>query len=111
MAKALLDGPYRQPALVPASPWLDKKLPASPVVTTSKDGNNLSIKWTHPDAKNIFRWVVYVKRSDKSDFFILNQKQQYLNLATSETPIDQIAVTAVSRTGNESVPKWMGVLK
>ena len=40
---------YRKQALVPASPWLDNKAPAAPVVNNSVTGNKVTVNWTHPD--------------------------------------------------------------
>lgn len=122
LSKALLNGPYKKPALVPASPWLDNKAPASPVTETAIVGDSLNISWSHSDEKDVFRWVVYYKYGTQWDYTILNSTERSIKLQrslllmptavqkeagnTSSTRItlNGIAVTAVDRTGNESIP-------
>src|SRR5690606_11817366 len=58
MAKALLTGPYAREALVPASPWLGNKAPASPAVILIKKDNGVEISWSHPGKSNVFSFVV-----------------------------------------------------
>ena len=107
LAKALLESTYRNDAIVPPSPWLDNKAPEAPKVTTAKT-EKLTINWTHPDEKDVFRWVVYYKYGNSWSYTILNRNDRSYNLSNSievnktTVPLKQIAVTAVDRTGNES---------
>lgn len=120
LSKAILNGPYKKQALVPATPWLDKKAPKAPVVTIAFQEGRVNITWKHPAEEDIFRCVVYYQYGDKWDYQILNRKDRLLELprnlevlpALSQQvtgtvqqqpiPLSQIAVTAVDRTGNES---------
>jgi hypothetical protein len=106
LSKALLAGPYKDGALVPASPWLDNKAPDAPTVTTTKQGDSLAISWTHNNAADIFRWVLYYRYGNSWSYQLLNRKDSSAQVAlltgTNNTPLAQIAVTAVDRTGNES---------
>ena len=38
ISKALIDGPYKKQALIPASPWLSKKAPVVPDVQVISEG-------------------------------------------------------------------------
>lgn len=129
LSKAILSGPYKKQALVPASPWLDKKAPEPPVVTTAFQGERVNINWKHPAEKDIFRWVIYYQYGDKWDYQILNSKDRSFELPRNlevvpapaqqvsgtvrQTPIplSRIGVTAVDRTGNESEFKEIYVIK
>lgn len=104
MANALLNGPYKKQALVPASPWLDNKAPESPAVTLDQLGNDLKISWTHPDEKEVFHYVVYYKYLGSWNYKILNRGDRSVSVPFMEgkNKLAQIAVTAVDRTGNES---------
>lgn len=106
VAKAILDGPYKKQALVPATPWLDKKIPKAPAVATEIKEDTLNITWTHPDDKNVFRWVVYYKYGNAWNYEILNRKDRSFEVKRSSgdklVPLSAIAVTAVNRLGNES---------
>ncbi len=115
LSQALLDGPYKREALVPASNWLDDKAPAMPGVQMAAAGDSLSVSWTHPDEKDVFRWVVYYQYGkNKWDYVILNQGSNNIKLKLiaddkTKAALNQIAVTAVDRSGNESNKKEMPV--
>ena len=115
LTQALRDGPYNLPALVPASPWLNTQRPASPSIATSTNNGSLFINWT-PKDNTAFRWVVYGEYGDKWDYQILNRDQNFasLKLQLSDKngrtiPLKRIMVTAVDRTGLESIQQPLGV--
>ncbi len=105
LAKAVIEGPYKQDALVPASPWLDNKAPASPITSTRAETGKLNISWTHPDEKDVFRWVVYYKYGNNWQYAVLNRNDRSFSLSATinNTRLTKIAVTAVDRSGNESM--------
>ncbi len=109
MAKALIDGPYKNNALVPATGWLDNKAPAAPVVVVNEKNDEVILSWTHPDEKDVFRWVVYHQYGNNRTWTILNRNDRTLSLKkttgenAAKAVLTKIAVTAVDRTGNESV--------
>ncbi|HVF80293.1 MAG TPA: family 10 glycosylhydrolase [Flavisolibacter sp.] len=113
LSKALLAGPYKDGALVPASPWLNNKTPDAPVVTTAKQEDSLAITWSHNNEAAIFRWVIYYCYGNSWSYKVLNRKDRMLNVAlvagSNKTPLSRIAVTAVDRTGNESSLKEIEV--
>lgn len=115
LTQALREGPYKQSALIPASPWLNTIRPSSPLITTSSNNGSLFINWT-PKDENAFRWVVYGEYGDKWDYQILNRDQNFasLKLQISDKngkiiPLKRIMVTAVDRTGMESLQQPLGV--
>ncbi len=112
MMKGIKDGPYRLPALVPASPWLDNKAPAPPAVTITTNGNQVILKWDHPNTSDVFHWVVYYTYGSTWNYAILHSNQKELMVrppapapgqATIQIVISKVAVSAVDRNGNESV--------
>lgn len=120
LSKTLVEGVYRKPALVPPSPWLDKKAPKAPEVTTSVAGEKIAVNWTHPEEKDVFRWVVYYQYGATWNYQVLDRAArsmelernfirpvpagaQTTNAATAAPlPLNRIRVSAVDRTGNES---------
>lgn len=119
---SLLTGPYSKPALVPTSPWLDRKSPAAPLVDISFEEESIGISWTPSKEEDIFRWVVYIKQGDEWHYEVLNRNDRSFSVCTADpaacvtdtgqsegevtedTPgrVTHIAVSAVDRTGNES---------
>lgn len=109
LSKALLDGPYKKEALVPASPWLGNKQPEAPTVQTSKSTDGIQVSFTHPHADKVFRWVVYQQYGNSWTYQVLNRNEHGVTIAASlkdknnrDISLVKIAVTAVDRLGNES---------
>jgi uncharacterized lipoprotein YddW (UPF0748 family) len=106
----LMKSVYKKQALVPASPWLSKKIPAAPTVTTTWVNDVLKISWIHPDESAIFHWVVYYQYGNRWDYQILNPAARSFQLnkttgAASPQSLKKIIVSAVDRVGNESGKK------
>jgi uncharacterized protein YbbC (DUF1343 family)/uncharacterized lipoprotein YddW (UPF0748 family) len=123
LATALVKGPYKRQALVPPSPWLDKKAPSSPDVSISEEEGKLRISWDHKKPHDIARWVVYYKYGTTWNHRILGSRatseelsafmvdEDYLDRTDPEQvekiedvliPLEMIGVSAVDRYGNES---------
>ena len=108
LSKALLAGPYQKQALVPPSPWLDKKAPKPPVATAVPEGEKIKVSWTHPDEKDVFHWVIRYQYGERWDYAILNRQDRNLDLDrlrvdnAGSVPLKQVRVSAVDRCGNES---------
>ncbi|MBL7739405.1 MAG: family 10 glycosylhydrolase [Chitinophagaceae bacterium] len=115
MAKGIVNGPYQKQALVPASPWLDKKAPATPIVKTTPEGDQVKIEWTDTDDPDVFRRVVYYKYGNNWSYVLLNRtdRSYLLNKTRGEgkdrTVLTHVAVTGVDRSGNESTFKEIPV--
>lgn len=113
LQKALLDGPYKNQALIPASTWLDDKAPKPPVVTYAAQQDQINIGWTHPEEKDVFLWVVYYQYGNRWSYAILDKTTHSFQIQNimvrSEPPLslklNQVIVTAVDRSGNESIKK------
>jgi len=104
LAKALRDGPWSRPALVPASTWLDDEAPEAPKLRERKRGGERQLKVT--------------ARSDDTFLFVIDQRvkgawRQSIVPAAAEDAVtlhedaDAVAVRAVDRTGNLGAPAWL----
>jgi uncharacterized protein YbbC (DUF1343 family)/uncharacterized lipoprotein YddW (UPF0748 family) len=123
MTNAISNGPYKKKALIPASPWLGKKSPASPEVNILLEKDSLNISWSSEDPGLVARWVVYYKNgaqwnynilgsktsTDKIPAFVVNETflartdpQKITKIGDVLIPLDSIAVSVVDRYGNES---------
>ncbi|OQP53390.1 hypothetical protein A4H97_23360 [Niastella yeongjuensis] len=105
LAKAIVEGPYKKQALVPASPWLDATAPDAPQATTSLEGDSLRINWTHANELDVFRYVVYYQYAGKWNYTILNRHDRTYTIGRNK--LTGLGITAVDRTGNES--QWTNV--
>lgn len=103
ISDALLAGPYAEPALVPASPWLDNQAPGKPKLTQGKNTatGSAALSWRPTGAEKVWQWVVRVKNGDQWSTQILPGQQTSLDVDLSAGPVLG-AVSAVDRCGNES---------
>jgi uncharacterized lipoprotein YddW (UPF0748 family) len=117
LVKSLKEGPYKEEALVPESPWLDKVRPAAAqnVRTVVLSDSTLQLRWDMPKKtkREIFQWVVYAKYGNKSTYHSLvsaSTKEMIIPLAAlpkvygakEKVDLTVLGVSAVSRTGMES---------
>lgn len=106
LQNALMTGPYKNGALVPASPWLDNTAPEAPQVQVRTVGDFLKIDWV--ETGNDFRFVVYYQYGSTWSYAVMNRNDRSTTIPKTKAsgnqklPLRQIAVTSVSRTGNES---------
>ena len=110
LLKSISEGPYKKPALVPASPWLDNTAPKSPVVVPVTEGQSIKLTWVPPvNAEDGFKYVVYFKYGDTWSYKIFDRNtnetkfSQYVERKNGEKVfLEAVAVTTIDRTGNES---------
>jgi uncharacterized lipoprotein YddW (UPF0748 family) len=99
---------YALPALVPASPWLGGKKPATPRVGAVMDAaGGVTIEWMQGDASDKpWLWVLCVKRGDAWEMHICPATQLRANIAPDARfgEVTAVSVSAVDRIGNESEP-------
>jgi uncharacterized protein YbbC (DUF1343 family)/uncharacterized lipoprotein YddW (UPF0748 family) len=130
LLKAVAEGPYRRPALVPAMPWLDTKAPAAPAVAMKAEDGKLHVSWIHANPADIGRTVVYYKygsqwnqnihgngaTADDIPAFTVNRtylartpRENVKSVEQALMRLDSIAISAVDRFGNESPAARMAV--
>ena len=93
---------YGKPALAPASPWLGKKRPQTPVaeITGVADGV-LTVTADAESLSGLRCWVVQVQQNGGWSYEILpaSQATAQIKLADGSAPVDRVVVSSVSRTG------------
>jgi hypothetical protein len=111
VAEVLSREVYSQPALVPASPWLDDTPPARPELQVTHVGSRgpAEASWKlsrKKDGKDAWLWVVQTLRGGQWNTEILPSATSSLALSASpgRPPVSVVAVTAVDRCGNASPP-------
>ena len=92
----------QQPALVPASPWLEKQTPPKPVVAFGQDAKQtISVfRWELPDGATPAWWLVQMRFGGqwRSELVPGTQMTRTISGGNAVLP-EVIAVTAVSRCG------------
>ena len=108
IADSLRLGPYAVPALVPASPWLDRRAPHKPQVTVMVDSitGGTVMRMRPAPTEKAWLWVVRARFDTTWTIAVLPGWQRGHRLsrdASAPTP-DEVAVSAVDRVGNEGPP-------
>jgi uncharacterized lipoprotein YddW (UPF0748 family) len=99
---------YTEPALVPATPWLDAIPPARPTVRATRDTatGGVRLALTPGDQQAVRYWTVQLLGADAWTTRILpgSQRTHALTRNRKEPLPDAVWVTAVDRLGNQSRP-------
>ena len=98
LADALLRELYAQPALVPATPWLDDDPPERPRLNVT-DG---TASWTPGNPGKIWLWVLQTRTGTEWTTRVLPGAAK--SRALERPRPDAIAITAIDRCGNASPP-------
>jgi hypothetical protein len=102
IADALIEGPYAQAALVPASPWLDHPVPPQPVCEWKKeDGSADTLQLRLSDGKQPWLWAVQTQRGGQWQQQVVPGQQSQIPIDRSgQLPtLERIVVTPISRAG------------
>jgi uncharacterized lipoprotein YddW (UPF0748 family) len=92
VASALRAGPYAQPALVPATPWLDSQPPPAPLLRLAARTATIVPGTGEPAA----RWAVWRRVGGQWRFSVQPAQELQVDLAGA----DALVVSAVDRVGN-----------
>lgn len=109
VATQLKTGPYSDPALPPATPWLNKDKVAvpTPIVHLRDDGTaGKQIEFRLQGGASPWRWIVQTQAAGKWTTQLLPGKQASLDLSELETKPERVSVKAVNRL-SETGPAGM----
>jgi hypothetical protein len=102
LSEKLVRGPYAAPAIVPASPWLDHRVPAPPRLTVRRGrmSGDLFLDLHSRDGHAPWLWVIQTRGDSGWTTLVLPGSQTFHILAgrRDAVPTD-VRVRAVSRTG------------
>lgn len=96
---------YTEPALVPASPWLDRTTPGMPTASVgSTPAGGRRATWGAAPGDRPFLFVVKIEQAGRWRTRIVPASERNADLPASPA-VSRIAVSAVDRVGNESGPR------
>jgi len=102
LATALAGSCYRQPALVPASPWLEAQPPEPPQLSVSYRSGAVLAVWDSRGGAVTRWWLFQYRTGGTWTTRILSADQPGVRLGTARPEV--IALRAVNRTGMLSPP-------
>jgi uncharacterized lipoprotein YddW (UPF0748 family) len=102
----LKEGVYKEPALIPASPWIDDVAPEKPEVTLNQDKATTAaqVSWKTGSSEQAWLWTVYTLQGKKWTTHVMPATSTTLALQPDSKGAmpTKVAVAAVDRNGNES---------
>ncbi|MFZ4576511.1 MAG: hypothetical protein ACOYN0_19165, partial [Phycisphaerales bacterium] len=107
IADALRAGPYAQPALIPASPWLAREpVPAAPQVSISPaPGETVRITLTPGTGAKPRRWVIWARYGETWRMAMTEaSKEVPLRSRTSAGELNAVAASAADAFWRTSAP-------
>ena len=103
IGERLAAGPYRAPALIPASPWLGGQAPGPPQVEVAERDGKLALTVRPGPGAPPFLWAVSVRRGATWTHSVHPAQGDRLPIDDAGgEPASVVAVAAVDRTGNAS---------
>jgi hypothetical protein len=106
IATQLGRGVYAEPALVPATPWLDSVPPRRPIVAARVDSatGGVTLRLLPSGKEAIWRWIVRSRVAGAWTTRLLPgwQRAHALSFNGSSPVPDLVLVSAVDRSGNET---------
>jgi uncharacterized lipoprotein YddW (UPF0748 family) len=108
LPQKLVAGPYATEALVPASPWLDSVPPLSPLVRVGRDAASgaSTVSLQPQGSETVWLWLIRTRVGSEWTTDVVPGMQRFYTIPRSASGVtaDELAVSAVDRTGNESAP-------
>ena len=102
MNDTLVAGPYRLPALVPSTPWLDVSPPAKPAPSMVEGDGRLVVELSAASRSRPWQWVIQYKgESGWEEQLVAGSALRWLPPAAASE--STIWITALNRAGSESV--------
>jgi uncharacterized lipoprotein YddW (UPF0748 family) len=104
----LRNGLYAEPTLVPSSRWLDATPPSPPLLRTKRNvaAQSITFSWTAQGAEPASLWAVSLQYGDTWSHEVLPAATLSITrpLVGSGGALRSFSVSAIDRSGNESVP-------
>jgi hypothetical protein len=105
IADKLKKGLYREPALVPETPWLGHETPAKPEVSAKRTDGGVAVEMKMPNGKEPWQWLVRVLTSKgwKTSILPGGVSEQVVALPEG-ADARSVMVSGVSRLSREGPP-------
>ena len=104
MLPSLKFGPYKDKAIIPASPWLKSLVSTKPNLEVVTNGNTADLKWSSTESNNVMQWVLYAKYGEVWETEILDKNITSKSLPKQKngSTLNTVAIKSLDRLSNES---------
>ena len=109
LSKALTEGPYSKQALIPSYPWLSRKSPAPPALTSDTGEGELKLSWKPARNEKPFLYVLYSKKDTVWNYEIFPGMDSCTIKKIDSIGIAAAAISSIDRFGNESKKNFIQI--
>jgi len=104
MVTSLRNGPYKEQALTPESPWIPAKNLEMPSLELIDESSEVRAYWSGKNDENVFQWVLYMRYDQKWETEIMTKDIMFKSIPKNKNgkKLNAVAVKAIDRLGNES---------
>ncbi|WP_175620404.1 glycoside hydrolase family 10 protein [Chryseobacterium schmidteae] len=104
MLPTLKNGPYKEKALTPKSPWIKAVPLEKPTLFINDNGSSIQTSWSTKNIGNVFQWVLFTQYNGvwETEILTLDNLSKELPKFKDGKNLNAIAIKAIDRLGNES---------
>ncbi|PJJ67101.1 glycoside hydrolase family 10 protein [Chryseobacterium geocarposphaerae] len=104
MLPTLKNGPYKEKALIPRSPWLNAVPLQTPTLFTTDNGTSVQANWSVKNIKDVFQWVLFTQYNGiwETEILTMDQLSREIPKYKEGKTLNAVAIKAIDRLGNES---------
>lgn len=104
MLPVLKNGPYKEKALVPKSPWIKTVPLQTPSLFINDNGSSVQVSWSVKNIKDVFQWILFTQYKGvwETEILTLDQLSREVPKMKDGKTVSAVAIKAVDRLGNES---------
>ncbi|MDQ1096477.1 MULTISPECIES: glycoside hydrolase family 10 protein [Chryseobacterium] len=104
MLSTLKNGPYKEKALIPKSPWIKAAPLQVPSLFLADAGSTIRASWSTPNLKEVFKWVLFTQYNGvwETEILTLDQLSKDIPKSKEGRVLNGVAIKAIDRLGNES---------
>ncbi|WP_144282717.1 glycoside hydrolase family 10 protein [Chryseobacterium echinoideorum] len=104
MLPTLKNGPYKEKALPPRSPWIKTTPLERPTLFTNDNGSFVQTSWSSKKIANVFQWVLFTQYNGvwETEILTLDKLSKEIPKLKNGKTLNAVAIKAIDRLGNES---------
>lgn len=104
MVEALKNGPYKDKALIPSTPWIKNPSLNQPKLTLNHHDHIIEANWNISQTNYLGQWIVYAKYDEEWEIHLFDKHMYQANFSKIKNgkELKIIAVKAIDRLGNIS---------
>lgn len=104
MLPTLKNGPYKEKALVPKSPWIKAAPLQTPTLFITDNGNAVQAGWSTKNIGDVFQWILFTQYNGvwETEILTLDNLSKDIPKHKNGQKLNAVAIKAVDRLGNES---------